>query len=375
MKYFITSDIHSFYTPLMDSLKSSGFDINNPEHILVVNGDLFDRGGETVQLLEFIKSLPKERRILIRGNHEYLLKELIETKWLPESYDYSNGTVRTCYDLYTNKYKKSSFIKIFNKMYDKMNEDIIYKKYSLHLPGYNFNETAIAQARTFNYIAVDIFNDIDKWAKVANYIKKSGLIDWIFNSGEWVDYFELGNYIITHSFIPIEIPMTFKWGEYFPVGEPKYMPNWRECKDSNIWNKATWGCPYRDFDEGYFNEEIKNNKILVCGHWHCADFHIHYEQEILNEYSIKAERNEYKENEINQIYYGDNLIAIDGCTIVSDIVNVLVIDDKDFKVYDQHQQELNKEISKGRLIRKYPKIETITESQLLKKRDEEEGLT
>lgn len=374
MKYFITSDIHSFYTPLMNSLKSSGFDINNPEHILVVNGDLFDRGGETVQLLEFIKSLPKERRILIRGNHEYLLKELVETKWLPESYDYSNGTVRTCYDLYINKYKKSSLIKLFNKMYKKMDEDTAYKKYSLHLPGYDFNETAIAQIKTFNYIAVDIFNDVDKWTRIANYIKKSGLLDWIFGD-EWVDYFEIDKYIITHSFIPLETQLIKKWGEFFPVSDPKYMPNWRECKDSSIWNKATWGCPYEQFDLGYFDEEIKKGKILVCGHWHCADFHIRYEQEILNEYSIKSERQEYKTNEINQIYYGDNLIAIDGCTLVSGIVNVLVIDDKDFKAYDQHQQELNKEISKGRLVRKYPKIETITEDQLLKQRDKEEGLT
>ena len=64
-KYFVASDIYSFYTPFIKELNKTGFDLNNEEHILIICGDLFDRGSESLKLYEFIKTLPKERRILI----------------------------------------------------------------------------------------------------------------------------------------------------------------------------------------------------------------------------------------------------------------------------------------------------------------------
>ncbi len=66
-KYFVVSDIHSFYKPFINELTRKGFDACNNEHVLIVCGDLFDRGSESLKLYEFIKSLPKERRIIIRG--------------------------------------------------------------------------------------------------------------------------------------------------------------------------------------------------------------------------------------------------------------------------------------------------------------------
>ena len=65
-KYFIVSDTHSFYTPLKESLDKVGFDINTPDHIFILCGDLFDRGSESLEIYEFVKSIPKERRILIK---------------------------------------------------------------------------------------------------------------------------------------------------------------------------------------------------------------------------------------------------------------------------------------------------------------------
>ena len=66
-KYLVSSDIHSFYTPCIKKMNKTGFDLNNEEHILIICGDLFNRGSESLKLFEFIKTLPKERRILIRG--------------------------------------------------------------------------------------------------------------------------------------------------------------------------------------------------------------------------------------------------------------------------------------------------------------------
>lgn len=78
MKYFCVSDIHSFYTPLKKALKQAGFRKSNKDHCLVVCGDIFDRGEETVQVYEFLKSLPKNRCILIKGNHESLYFGLLK---------------------------------------------------------------------------------------------------------------------------------------------------------------------------------------------------------------------------------------------------------------------------------------------------------
>lgn len=95
MKYYITSDLHSFYTPLKKSLTALDYDLANPDHTLVILGDIFDRGNETKELYNFLKQIPAERLVLVKGNHEYLLDELL-TKKLPDDFDYSNGTVLTC---------------------------------------------------------------------------------------------------------------------------------------------------------------------------------------------------------------------------------------------------------------------------------------
>ena len=94
MKYFIVSDIHSFYSELKKALDIAGFNKRNKDHTLIVCGDIFDRGPETVKLYKFLTSIPKKRCILIKGNHELLYEKLLEKK-LPESYDFSNHTVDT----------------------------------------------------------------------------------------------------------------------------------------------------------------------------------------------------------------------------------------------------------------------------------------
>lgn len=98
MKYFVTSDVHSFYTLLKKALDEAGFDINNPEHIFVHCGDLLDRGDMPRNCLKFVNSLPEERKILIRGNHEDLIEACIVRKEF-HAHDYHNGTVGTMLDL------------------------------------------------------------------------------------------------------------------------------------------------------------------------------------------------------------------------------------------------------------------------------------
>lgn len=99
MKYFVVSDVHGFYMELIETLNSKGFDKENKEHVLVSCGDLFDRGAFPTLVLEYIMSLPEERRILIRGNHEDLLEELLNKTRKPSMCDLRNGTIATVTDI------------------------------------------------------------------------------------------------------------------------------------------------------------------------------------------------------------------------------------------------------------------------------------
>lgn len=97
--YFCSSDIHSFYTEWMIALKTAGFDITNCEHIIIVCGDLFDRGSESLECYNFVKQLAEESRLIyIRGNHEDLLFDCVDAikkhKYIG-SHHQSNGTVST----------------------------------------------------------------------------------------------------------------------------------------------------------------------------------------------------------------------------------------------------------------------------------------
>ena len=97
-KYFILSDVHSYFNQMIDALNNSGFDKNNCEHIFVSLGDLLDRGPDPIKCLEFVNSLPEDRRILIRGNHEDLMEEAISRHRF-YYHDFSNGTVDTAFQL------------------------------------------------------------------------------------------------------------------------------------------------------------------------------------------------------------------------------------------------------------------------------------
>lgn len=98
--YFISSDIHSFYNEWMNALSDNNFDINNPEHIIIICGDLFDRSSQAIECYKFVKKLSDlDRLIYIRGNHEDLIfdcvNELQQTGGCASPHHWSNGTVDT----------------------------------------------------------------------------------------------------------------------------------------------------------------------------------------------------------------------------------------------------------------------------------------
>lgn len=88
MTIFAVSDIHGHYSELRKALDNAGFNEKDPDHLLICCGDCFDRGNENLALLDFLSSL--ERKVLIRGNHEDILENIIE-KQVIDQIDIFNG--------------------------------------------------------------------------------------------------------------------------------------------------------------------------------------------------------------------------------------------------------------------------------------------
>lgn len=90
-KYFIFSDVHGCYDALMNALYQSGFDFTNEEHCIISLGDNFDRGKQNYKVFRFLSNFPKERKVLIKGNHEVLLEEMVR-RFDVMPHDIANGT-------------------------------------------------------------------------------------------------------------------------------------------------------------------------------------------------------------------------------------------------------------------------------------------
>ena len=207
------SDIHGFYDEMKKALFKAGFRRSNKNHILIVLGDIADRGPKAPEVYKFIKSLPKERRILIRGNHELLLRDAVKRGFFYE-HDLHNGTLRTIMEFTGAEYI-----------------DCVYDSQS-----------------------------------VCNDFKENGIIDWIF-SNEWRNYAEIGNYIFVHSWIPVNILDDTDIYDVKRSTPIAYRLDWREATDKE-WEDASWGCPWVMAQKGL----VPPGQTIVCGHWTAAEF-------------------------------------------------------------------------------------------------------
>lgn len=91
-KFFVISDVHSYYDEMKKALDEAGFDPWNSDHWLISCGDNFDRGDQSVKVMHYLQGLP--RKVLVKGNHESLLQDLCDRGYY-HSYDISNGTYDT----------------------------------------------------------------------------------------------------------------------------------------------------------------------------------------------------------------------------------------------------------------------------------------
>ena len=180
MKLFCVSDIHGFYNELIKALDDAGFDKYNEEHCLIVCGDVWDRGPQPVEIMRYLKSLP--RKILVKGNHESLFEECVERGY-PYDHDYSNGTFETICEL--------------------GGADL----------GKTFGECCIVAEQ-----------------RAKTFLKQMR------------NYFETKSYIFVHSWIPVNnedgLPYYYTRNRKF-----SFNPDWRNAHHSD-WEAARWGNPF-----------------------------------------------------------------------------------------------------------------------------------
>lgn len=92
-KLFVTSDIHSAYTPMKKALDEAGFEPGNTKHLLIVCGDLFDRMDESQQVFDYMMNVPN--KVLITGNHEDLMRSMCQ-RGFPYSHDSTMELTKPC---------------------------------------------------------------------------------------------------------------------------------------------------------------------------------------------------------------------------------------------------------------------------------------
>jgi len=209
-RFFVVSDIHSFYTYLKEALDKNAFSIDNNNHILVLLGDVFDRGPRTRELAEFLLQLyDRGRLVYIKGNHESLAERLLQQLSsgydpidIATSYHATNGTWRTVLDL--AEMTEQEAIRFPLELVSRVKNTRVYKEL---LPS-------------------------------------------------CIDYFETPTHIFVHGWIP-----TLSEGRR-PSYNFKYNPHWRDA-DETEWEKARWVhgpklcCNYGIKEPG---------KSIVCGH-------------------------------------------------------------------------------------------------------------
>lgn len=178
MRYYVTADIHGYYTQLRLALERAGYFADTAPHKLVILGDLFDRGHEAKELQDFVLDLiGLDEIILIKGNHEDLFVEMVtDDRGLPYNHHIRNGTYDT----------------------------------ALQLTGY---DPVMAQLRNYDF---------------ANAAKATPLFCKIIPT--MLDYYETSKYIFVHGWIPC---IHERNGDY------SFVTEWRKSNEQE-WKKARW---------------------------------------------------------------------------------------------------------------------------------------
>ena len=266
MKYYVISDTHGFYDETTDALTKAGWYSDSTPHKLVICGDLMDRGGQALEMQNFVCDLlERDEVVLVKGNHEDLFEDLLDR-----------------FDYYMQ------YVGIAN---------------TVHYPNGTF-DTALQLAHCDFDFAYNFTSQTVRRLEKSAYVRKI--------LPQMRDYFETEHYVFVHGWFPC----TTRAEDYVcALNKYKYYDDWRQAS-AEEWKAARW---LHGMDCAVKYGATVPGKTTVCGHWHCSYGHA----------KLEGDRNgvEYGPTADYTPFYADGVIAIDACTAVSRVVNCVVIED------------------------------------------------
>lgn len=266
-KYFCISDVHGYYQEMIDSLVTAGYDENNDNHVLVVLGDLFDRGRDSKKVYKYLRKLSDEgKAIILKGNHELMFIDFLKggDAW----FNFNHNGMRMTFDDFLDR--TASF------------ESYIVIDNSLNLE--NIEE------HDFDYL----WNAYQKSTREYIFDEFPDILDWLDSRP---DYFETKNYIFTHGSIDTEVKDWHK-----PEIKRYTFSGWQACH----WD-----------DGSFYSKEIYNtDKTIVVGHFSSDNIREKYQIDMDN----------YSDNKI-LVREDGRVVYIDACTPRTKRVNVYIIED------------------------------------------------
>ena len=220
MKYYVVTDVHGYAEECKRALTEKGFFEEKEPSMLVVCGDLLDRGPEAETLVEFMLDIKEQGRLVyILGNHEDLFVDCLQAVARGDVYDIASGL--------SHHY--------INKTWDSL----------LALGGMSEQE-AYTQPH-----------------ELVRSVMRSSFYKKLLPSA--VDYFETPHYIFTHGWIPCVTKGPKPYTSY------RYDPDWREA-DAIAWRRARW---FNGMEVACKHHVAEEGKTIVCGHWHTSYGHAH----------------------------------------------------------------------------------------------------
>ena len=268
MKLFVMSDIHSYHFSMMQALYKNGFQHDNPEHHLVICGDLFDRGPDAVKTFEFVKEMADKGRLTyIRGNHEDLLFDCVNEigRGFVSDHHIRNGTFDT-----------------------------------------------IVQFTQMGYYDLRYGFANKEW-----YDKIRPLLDFIEENT--VDSAVAGDYVFVHGWVPCESKDTniYHGTKKFTNVCPDIFNSEKESFHDE-WAAARWINGMLAWSQGM----TLPGKTIVCGHWHTSWGHsrLHHEGEEFPQKTSDDWRKAFEP------FVDEGIVAIDACTAYSGFCNCWTIE-------------------------------------------------
>ena len=114
-----------------------------------------------------------------------------------------------------------------------------------------------------------------------------------------IDYYETEQHIFVHGWIPCDRSAD---------GSLLYKPDWRQAS-ADEWYEARW---INGMDAV---QRCREEKTILCGHWHCSYGHAVYE----------GKGSEFGEDADFSPYQAKGILALDACTAYSGRINVTIV--------------------------------------------------